>query len=38
LAEEFSHPVVKGDFLLKTKMIVAMIFGLTSMCVLAIWA
>lgn len=38
LAEEFGHPVVKGDFLLKAKMIMAMISGLTSMCVLAIWA
>jgi hypothetical protein len=38
LAEEFSHPVVKGDFVLKTKMIFAMIGGLASMSVLAIWA
>jgi solute carrier family 39 (zinc transporter), member 1/2/3 len=38
LAEEFSHPAVKGDFLLKSKMILAMIFGLTSMCLLAVWA
>ena len=38
LAEEFSHPVVKEDFLLKTKMILAMSAGLASMCVLAVWA
>jgi zinc transporter 1/2/3 len=38
LAEEFTHPVTRGDFLLKFKMIISMIAGLTSMCVLAIWA
>jgi zinc transporter 1/2/3 len=38
LAEEFSHPVVKADAVLKTKMTVAMMGGLISMCVLAIWA
>lgn len=38
LAEEFSHPTVKDDYLLKSKMIVSMICGLVSMCVLAIWA
>ena len=38
LAEEFGHPLVKEDFLLKSKMIMAMICGFASMCLLAIWA
>lgn len=38
LAEEFSHPAVKGDFVLKSKMISAMIFGLGAMSALAVWA
>jgi zinc transporter 1/2/3 len=38
LAEEFNHPLVKEDYLLKSKMIVALGFGFLSMSLLAIWA
>ena len=38
MAEEFGHVIVKDDYVLKTKMIFAMISGFASMCALAIWA
>jgi solute carrier family 39 (zinc transporter), member 1/2/3 len=38
LAEEFTHELVEHNYALKFQMILGLMFGLTTMAVLAIWA